>query len=425
MFIRFIFFLLFSNACIQISFADNIETESFELTLTDDIAVTITRFGKDGDRILWIPSEHGINKQRHYELLNALSKHQYEIWLAEIHESYFIPAGRSSYTRIPVDDISELIQKTLPRDDRKLFIITSGRGAVLSLLALNNWLNKSGDSEKFGGIIMLNPNFQENTPTPGKTMEFLAVVDKTQLPVFIIQPEKSNKYWYLKDLVARLGNGGSKVYSEIIEQAGDGYHVRADANEIEKQKARELPQQLSEAIKLLTQTKVSTRRPQSTSSEPWQISPLAESLQLYSEKTSAPALELHDIHGEKYNLEDHRGKVIVINFWATWCPPCVKEIPSLGRLQAAFSKKELLVLSVDIGESKKEVETFLNQFPADFPVLLDADGTTVKQWKIIAFPTTFIIDQHGMIRLAYYGGLEWDEPDVATQLRSLIGPAQD
>lgn len=423
MLIRPILVFLLSIACIQISFAsNNTEPKVFDLTLTSDAAISITQFGNDGDRILWIPSEYGINKERHYDLLNALSKLQYEIWLAETHESYFIPTGRSSYTEIPVDDISELIQESLPKDNRKLFIVTTARGAVLSLLALKNWQNKTGGSEKFGGIIMIQPNFQAKTPTPGTAMEYLPIVDSTQLPVFIIQPKKSNKYWYLKDLVTRLSNSGSQVYTQIIDQAGDGYHIRPDTNEIEKQKAKELPLQLSRAMHLLAQTKITVQKQKNTSNEPWKVTSLPASLQPYPENTTAPALELQDIEGKKYKLEDHRGKVVILNFWATWCPPCVKEIPSLGRLQKAFSKKDLLVLSVNIGENKKEVKEFLKQVPADFPVLLNPDGSTVKQWKIIAFPMTFVINQQGTIQLAYFGGLEWDDPNVVAQLRGLIRP---
>jgi len=420
MFSRFILFLVLTGTCVHGSFAGNTPAKDFELALSSETTISITQFGAGGDRILWIPSEHGINRERHYELLEALAEQHYEVWLAATHESYFIPAGRSSYTRIPVDDIAELIQKSLPEDNRKLYIVSSGRGAVLSLLALNNWLDKTGGSEKFGGIVMLNPNFQADTPTPGKAMAFLPVVDDTQLPVFIIQPEKSNKFWYLDELVTRLSSGGSKVYSEIIVQAGDGYHVRADADDAEKQKTRELPLQLAKAIAQLAQTTVARKKQHNTVSESWTVSPLVESLQPYPEKTSAPALELTGTNGNKYRLQDYRGKVVLVNFWASWCPPCVKEIPSLGRLQKAFSKEDLLVLSVAIGESKQQVESFLKQFPADFPVLLDSDGTTVKPWKIVAFPTTFVIDQQGTIRLAYFGGLEWDSPNVVTQLRALI-----
>ncbi len=426
--LSFIFFLL--APCFQLSFAGSIESEiiepkTFDLELSSDTSISISQFGEKGDRILWIPSEHGIHKERHYDLLGSVSALQYEVWLAEPHESYFIPAGRSSYTKVPVSDIAKLIQKSIPEDNRKLFIVASGRGAVLSLLALNHWQNETGGNEKFAGIVMLHPNFQATTPAPGTAIEYLSIVDSTQLPIFIIQPEKSNKYWYLQDLVKKLSDGGSQVYTQVIKQVGDGYHARPDANRLEKQKAKALPAHLSRAIKLLAKTEVSVQKKNNRSIEPWKVTTIADSLQPYPENIAAPAFTLQDVKENSYELIDYRGKVVVLNFWATWCPPCVKEIPSLGRLQKAFSKNELVVLSVDVGENKKEVEKFLNRIPADFPVLLDPDGSTVKQWKIAAFPTTFVIDPKGEIKLSYFGGLEWDAPDIVAQLRKLIPPSQE
>jgi thiol-disulfide isomerase/thioredoxin len=414
---------LLSITCIQTSFADIAEAEQFTLPLNDDTEISITKFGDAGDRILWLPSEYGIREEEHYSIMNSLAGLHHEVWLAELHESYFIPAGRSSYTSIPVDDISQLIENSLPEDGCSLFIVSTGRASVLSVLALKRWQTITGSSDtkakKFGGIIMLHPNFQADTPTPGTEMQYLPIVDTTQLPIFIIQPEKSNKYWYLDGLVSRLTDGGSQVYTQIIEQASDGYHVRPDTSDIEKQLAKKLPRQIARATHLLGDTEVTAVK-QNIQDEDWKITTIAESLQSYPGNTPAPALELQDINGKTYALEDYRGKVVVLNFWATWCPPCVEEIPSLGRLQKAFSKDDLHVLSVDIGESKDDIATFLQKVPADFPVLLNPDGSTVKQWKIVAFPTTFIINRDGIIELAYFGGLEWDNPDVVKQLQSVV-----
>lgn len=403
----------------QNSFAANVEAEHFDLQLNDDTEISITKFGKDGDRVLWIPSEYGVNKNKHYSILRSLAALQHEVWLAELHESYFIPAGRSSYTKIPVDDISRLIEKSMPEDNRKLFIVSTGRAAVLSVLALNKWQAKTGGNKNFGGIVMIHPSFQADTPTPGTAMEYLPLVDATQLPIFIIQPKKSNKYWYLNALVSRLSDSGSKVYTQIIEQASDGYHVRPETSNAEIQMAKMLPEHIARAILLLSKTEVEVQQ-QHRQDKVWKVSSIAETLQPYPGSTRAQPLELDDIDGNSHSLEDYRGKIVVLNFWATWCPPCVEEIPSLGRLQQAFSDEDLVVLSVDIGESRKEVDAFLQQVPADFPVLLNPDGTTVKQWKIIAFPTTFVIDRGGFIKLAYFGGLEWDHPDVVQQLQGLV-----
>jgi thiol-disulfide isomerase/thioredoxin len=411
-------FLLFIT-CMQTSLAENTEIEHLDLSLDDETEISIAKFGNDGDRILWIPSEHGIRKQKHYSILSSLAELRYEVWLAELHESYFIPAGRSSYTKIPVDDIASLIEKSLPGDNRKLFIVSTGRAAVLSVLALNRWQAETGGNENFGGIIMIHPNFQADTPTPGTAMEYLPLVDTTQLPIFIIQPKKSNKYWYLNNLVSRLSDAGSQVYTQIIEQASDGYHARPGTSAAEKEMAKKLPEHIARASLLLSKTEIEVRRQHSTG-EPWQVSSIAESLQPYPGNTPAHALALRDINGEAHDLRDYRGKLVLLNFWATWCPPCVEEIPSLGRLQKTFPKDDLVVLSVDIGESKKEVQAFLQQVPADFPVLLDPDGSTVKQWKVIAFPTTFVIGRDGIIKLAYFGGLEWDSPNVVSQIQQLV-----
>jgi thiol-disulfide isomerase/thioredoxin len=126
------------------------------------------------------------------------------------------------------------------------------------------------------------------------------------------------------------------------------------------------------------------------------------------------------VSGQTLNLEDYRGRVVLMNFWATWCPPCVEEIPSLGRLQEKLPRNEFVVLSVDVGEEASAVEAFLKEVPADYPIMLDPEGTTVPDWELRAFPTTFILDRNGRIRLAYFGGLTWDSEEVVVQVRKLI-----
>ena len=103
----------------------------------------------------------------------------------------------------------------------------------------------------------------------------------------------------------------------------------------------------------------------------------------------------------------------------------MKKYHHLAVCKNAFAKEDLVVLSVDIGESKQEVETFLKKVPAGFPVLLNPDGSTVKPWKVIAFPTTFVIDRDSKIQLAYFGGLKWDNPDVVARLQELVKQKQN
>ena len=414
--IKILSLILLSASMLSNSYAEPVHSE---LALNSDTDISIIKAGDTGDRVLWIHSEYGLNKARHYWLIETLSSFDHEVWLPELHTSYFLTPGRSSYTEIPVEDIADLIQKSLPADDRKLFIVSTSRGAALVLLALNELKRNSIDHSKIGGIVMIHPNFQADTPIPGEDIKYLPVVDTTQMPIYMIQPDKSNRYWYMDDLITRLSDAGSIVYTQVIQQVSDGYHVRPDSTDMEVEKSKELPRDIARAIRVLDKTKVMT---DNRISEPyeWKMTGLSGMLDAYPDPEPAPALKLTDMYGDTHDIASYNGKVVVLNFWTTWCPPCVEEIPSLGRLQAAFSEDELVVLSVDIGESRDDIQGFLSEIPADFPVMVDTDGVTVKPWKIIAFPTTFVIDKEGIIRLAYYGGLEWDTPEVVEQLRSLV-----
>ena len=417
-----IFTILLLLAIQITSHSVNANTRSVELEISENTIITIRAFGDKGPRILWLPTEYG-TRPAHETLLTSLADNNSEVWLSELHDSYFLPRGRKSYTKIPPDEIAELIRQSIPPDNRPFFIVTTGRAAALALSGINNWQLQTGGNAQFAGLIMLHPNLQSDTPKPGYSMHYLPVVDNTQLPIYIIQPKRSEKVWYLDRLVTRLHEAGSKVYTQIIEQASDGFHIRDDVSDEEKQLAKKLPVVISNAMRLLAKIDVSAK-PKTKIDQGWQLSSIPEFLQPYPGTPQAPPLKSDDLNGKHHDLSEYRGKVVVVNFWATWCGPCVDEIPSLGRLQKAFSKQELIVLSIDIGETRKEVEKFLAEIPADFPVLLDPDGEMFKRWRVIGFPTTFVIDKEGLISLAYYGALEWDRAEVVEQLRSVVNSAE-
>ena len=133
-----------------------------------------------------------------------------------------------------------------------------------------------------------------------------------------------------------------------------------------------------------------------------------------------PDFSLMDLKGEKHSLSDYKGKVVLLNFWATWCPPCVKEMPSMQRLQDKYQSKDFEILAVNMGEDSTTIEIFLQKMTLNFPILLDSDGAILKQWKIFAFPTTFLVDREGNIAYALFGGLEWDSPEAVAVVDELM-----
>ncbi|MGB1008743.1 MAG: SCO family protein [Thiolinea sp.] len=130
-------------------------------------------------------------------------------------------------------------------------------------------------------------------------------------------------------------------------------------------------------------------------------------------------LALPDLSGRQHQMTDYLGKTLVINFWATWCPPCRAELPALNRTWQALKDDDIAMLAVNVGEEKTAVTAFLRDFPIDFPVLLDEKGESMKRWKIKGMPTTVMLNPEGKLVYHVTGEREWDDPEILAQIRAL------
>jgi peroxiredoxin len=137
-------------------------------------------------------------------------------------------------------------------------------------------------------------------------------------------------------------------------------------------------------------------------------------------KQEAPAMRAVDLQGQTRSLADYRGRVVLLNFWATWCPPCRHEMPSMERLRRNMAGRPLEILAVDSAETPEEVQAFLKTLDLGFPILLDPDGQNTRRWKVNALPTTFLLDGEGRIRYVLKGGAEWDEGEALQAIETLL-----
>lgn len=137
----------------------------------------------------------------------------------------------------------------------------------------------------------------------------------------------------------------------------------------------------------------------------------------------APALQAKDLAGQNHTLADYRGKVVLLNFWASWCPPCRREMPSMERLRLKMQGHPLVILAVDSVEPLEDVQGFLATLKLGFPILLDPEGDNTRRWKVYALPTTFLLDAEGRIRYALKGGAEWDEGEALVAIEGLLREA--
>jgi len=137
---------------------------------------------------------------------------------------------------------------------------------------------------------------------------------------------------------------------------------------------------------------------------------------------AAPPLALQDLEGRPHALGDYRGKVVLINFWATWCEPCRAEMPSINRLRAALAGQPFAVLAVNLAESEPRIRRFMEQVPLDFPVLLDRDSAAAKAWRTRVLPASFLVGPDGRIRYAVIGEYDWTQDGARKAIFSLLPP---
>ena len=145
-------------------------------------------------------------------------------------------------------------------------------------------------------------------------------------------------------------------------------------------------------------------------------------LRTVADPVPVPELRLPDLAGDLVELDGLEGRVILVNFWATWCPPCRKEMPALARLAQHFQGEAFEVVGVNVGESVERIQDFLQTLPVlpDFLMLLDPDGSVSQAWHARVVPTTVVVDRYGHIVLRAVGEVDFDSPDLRGQLQALM-----
>jgi peroxiredoxin len=135
----------------------------------------------------------------------------------------------------------------------------------------------------------------------------------------------------------------------------------------------------------------------------------------------APDFTLKDINGNQVSLSSFKGKVVLLNFWATWCPPCRAEMPSMNKLNDRLKNRGLVILAVSTDRAVNDVKEFLKSNPVNFTVLPDYNLNVARNiYKVFMLPTTFIIDKKGVIVNKYFGERDWASPETIKEIEALL-----
>ncbi len=147
----------------------------------------------------------------------------------------------------------------------------------------------------------------------------------------------------------------------------------------------------------------------------------AAELKKVESEIKTPSLKLETLDGKSLDLKDELGKVVLVQFWATYCTPCRVEMPSMNKLikKLEADKVPFKIIAVNMGETKAEVQKFVDAVKPEFTILLDSKGENVQAWNVFAAPSNFVIDTKGKIRYTLYGGVEWDSEEITKAIKDL------
>lgn len=399
--------------------------DQIDLELATGTDMNITQFPGDGKTLLiWLPTERGFGKGYISVALNLASM-DYEVWATNLHDTYIIPASRDSLKEVDFDDLIALLEHAKAQGFDEIYLISGSRGAQLALELSYRWQSLNPQSSLIRGLLMFSPHLIKGRTEIGQVAEYLDIATYSHLPLFMLQPQHSTKFARSIEIRNQLEKGGSAVYMQVIRGAQGGFFMRPneDLTEVDLLARERLADTLDQAVRMLRSTASANLRegldlegPTDSGSKGIK----AARLHPYLGDKIPPPLNLKDLASNSYDLDDARGKVVLVNFWATWCGPCVEEVPSLSRLVDKMKGKPFEVVAVNIGEDPETIREFVQSIPVNFQILLDQQGNAVRDWKVYAYPSNYLLDKQGRIQFAYRGALEWDAPEIVSTIEELL-----
>lgn len=396
--------------------------------------LSIDRYPADGEQlVLFIATGYG-QQERIKAMAAGIAELGIEFWGIDLANSLFLPRATSTFRNMDGSYVAGLIEQAHAITGKRVTVMSRAYASIPALRGIHKWQQHqqavtgkrqqaSMKGNYLNGVILLSPELYIEIPELGLEPVFAPITAATNVPVMFFQSGNRGNRWQMAKAVAELEKGGAQVYTKLFPGV-TGVFYRADHAPQTTAMLKNLPLEVRRAIKLLQQT------PAPQAPRPFTIKTASEGgldtvLKHFKGDPRPPPLDLNSVDGSRIAHSNYLGKVTVVNFWATWCPPCVEEIPSLNRLRKRMEGKAFELISVDYAEDPTAVQAFMREVDVHFPVLLDTDGKVSALWKVVVFPSTFVIGPDGKIVYGVKGGIHWDTPQVLEQINDLLKPVQD
>jgi len=421
MLIRPGFKLLISLFMLQSAWAANADN-----SLTLDVLgeqVTLEQHPATGDQlILYIAPWYGFN-ERSKEVANNLAGMGIEVWMVDLIENYFLPYSVDSIRLLDGSIVANIIEQAHTKTGKNITLFTSSYGAIPLLKGARQWqLNNSSLSKPYlNGAIMFSPELYNGVPALGEDPEFEPIASATNIPVMIYQSALRNNRWQLDNVIQRLEKGNAVVYQKVLPNIASFFYKLTDLPDAETTAAlNKVPTEFPSVIRLLQSTPTPLKAAELQNIKDTKSVGLDTDLRKYRGKKTPKPIDLVSLDGKRIVRKDYKNKVTIINFWATWCPPCVEEIPMLNRLKAEMKDESFELISINYGEDRAIINKFLEKVNVHFPVLLDEGGRVSGEWNIIILPSTYVIGPDGRFAYSVNAAIEWDKPQVVQAMKDLV-----
>ncbi len=437
--------LLLMLSCSPAQGGFNITTSiTTSITTPSGDKLDIKQWGESnrGPLFIWLLNQYGETK-RADSLATELANKGASVWQVDLLDGLMLERTAEAIRNMDGGPVASLLEAAVSNGRRPIVLVASDRMAVPLLKGLREWqlrvqsgkTSKAADQHGVAGGVVFFPNLYRGTPVAGEDPELMEIVAATNMPLMIMQPALGSNRTRLPSLLKTLHAAGSSAYSWLVPEVRDYYLLQTEKPRSEslqamagkvpaavEQAIRETPDQLLAAARLLDASQ-KPAKPLAMREAGQKASAPAYGL-IERPRQSAPDFSLADAYGKTENLSQSQGRITLVNFWATWCPPCVHEIPSMNRLAAAYDKKDFGIVSINFKEDPEHVLAFLKRVDVDFPVLLDRDGAVSGRWRVFAFPSTFLLDRNGHIRYSVNTAIEWDTDEAKAVIDSLLKEAR-
>ncbi|MES9861608.1 MAG: TlpA disulfide reductase family protein [Candidatus Thiodiazotropha sp. LLP2] len=407
--------LIFLTLCSFTATADEIN-----LTDSEDNDISIQVSPADGDLLMIWLLDHDEQRPLFDALLQNIVDAGIEVWRVDLMQAYFMPRSSENIRTLDGNGVKAVLNAAHKHSSKRILLASYDRMPLPLLRGVHQWQAQTPGS-RLSGALLFYPNLFGPPPIAGEAPVPDPILSSTNIPLAIFQPALGSHRWRMNEILSTLWQTGSASYLYLVPGVRDWFFMgEGDTPPTEEeQRATDLiPQQIYQFAKLFeSHPKPGSALPiNAKKATPRVIRSLVE----LEQPKPGSGFILSDIDGQKFDSNDLDGKVVLLNFWATWCPPCVEEIPSLNRLNQVFKDQDLRIVSIDFRETPEEMSAFLKRIPVDFPVLMDRDGLTSMVWQVFSFPSSFIIDRKGQIRYSANRAINWDSAEVINTLNRLL-----